>query len=397
MPCELADSYGYRAADGTFVGVSGSQVFAVPSTPNLTVSYGGVWRPMNGLNPLISGGTAFKYGAVAVTDPDGQWSLTLPYAAAETHPLQPPAQWTLVFPDGNKLTGVVPSDAGPLSIDDLVTTHAWAWASHVYVAPVTAGVFAKGTAVFSGASANSATLFLSPFSTNTYQLTLTPSVDSNDGTIPRVAWSSKTTGGVHHRGRLRRLRWQRRLGGFTVTRNILLFVLALAGCAPAYAAPITGSKTDTLVLNPLASAPSCPTGLACLYARSSDNQIYDVDAAGLVLKHHAAKSFRTSSSCAGLASPANGDVCFDTSIPAFRFYNSGWSTAAADDALVVHKSGTETITGAKTFSTPVALNGASLGGARITALGSPHGIDRRRHQGLRRCRRARDLVLTKRV
>ena len=93
----------------------------------------------------------------------------------------------------------------------------------------------------------------------------------------------------------------------------LLWLAALAGCSAATAAPITGGKTDTLVLNPLGSAPTCPAGLACMYARSSDSQVYDVDAAGVVLKTHAAKSYRTSSNCAGLASPANGDVCYANS------------------------------------------------------------------------------------
>ena len=141
----------------------------------------------------------------------------------------------------------------------------------------------------------------------------------------------------------------------------LLFLLGLLSGLPSAAlgAPITSSKTDTLILNPLGSAPTCPTGKVCLYALSTGGQQYDVDANGLVLKSHAAKSFRTSSNCAGLASPANGDVCFDTSIPAFRYYSSGWLTASIDDSLVVHKAGTETVTGAKTFTASVTLSGGA--------------------------------------
>jgi hypothetical protein len=194
MSCQLSDSYGYRAPDGTFTGLPNNQIYAVPSSPNLTVSYSGTWHPLNGLNPNISGSPAFKYGAVAQTNSAGLWSFTLPYATTETHPAAPPAQWTLVFPDSSMLTGVVPAMAGPLAVDDLISTYGWAWASSIYVAPVTAGSFAKGTAQFSLAGTATIT-FLSPFVTNGYQIELTPSVDSVDGTIPRAAWSSKTGSG----------------------------------------------------------------------------------------------------------------------------------------------------------------------------------------------------------
>ena len=149
----------------------------------------------------------------------------------------------------------------------------------------------------------------------------------------------------------------------------LLFVVVMAAAGAAYATPLTSSKTDTLILSPLSSAPTCPTGKACLYARSSDGQAYDVDAAGLVLKSHAAKSFRTSTNCAGLASPANGDVCYDTSLTVFRFYSAGWLTASIDDSLVVHKAGTETITGAKTFTASVTLSGGGTLGANLAGGG----------------------------
>lgn len=148
-------------------------------------------------------------------------------------------------------------------------------------------------------------------------------------------------------------------------RTLLLLVVFLAGCARAAAAPIVSSKTDTLILSPLGSAPSCPSGSACVYALSADSQLYQVDAAGLVLKSHAAKSFRTAANCAALGSPQNGDVCFDTSIPAFRFYSGGWTTATSNDSLVVHKAGTETVTGAKTFTAAVTLSGGATLGANL--------------------------------
>ena len=146
--------------------------------------------------------------------------------------------------------------------------------------------------------------------------------------------------------------------------SLLFLLLALGAPFAALGAPITSAKTDTLILNPLGSAPTCPTGKACVYALSTGGQIWDVDSSGLVLKSHAAKSFRTSSNCAGLASPANGDVCFDSSLSVFRYYNSGWITGTSDDSQVVHKAGAETITGVKT------LAAAPVFGAGLTASGS---------------------------
>lgn len=194
MPAQLQDTYSYRAPDGSLVGLENQQVIAVPSSRTLTTDVGGTFYPLNVPNPNISGSAALKYGVLATTDSSGVWSITLPYGATETHPATPAARWSLVFPDGSVLSGVVPSDAGPLSVDDLVETYEWVWASQVYVAPVTAGTYAKGTVSFS-ASSTASVVFLTPFADNSYTVELTPSVDSLDGTIPRVAWSNKTTTG----------------------------------------------------------------------------------------------------------------------------------------------------------------------------------------------------------
>ncbi len=140
----------------------------------------------------------------------------------------------------------------------------------------------------------------------------------------------------------------------------IFWLVTLAGCAQAQAHLIPGSRTDTLVYFPLGSAPTCPSGRACSYALSADSQLYDVDAAGLVLKSHAAKSYRTSANCSALASPANGDVCYDTSSSLFRFYSAGWTSAPVNDALLVHKAGSETITGAKNF-----------GGQKLAGVATP--------------------------
>ena len=193
MPCQILDRLGYMAPDGTFVPLEGQQIVAVPGSNTYRVSYAGNYRPLIGLNPLVTS-AALKHGVVAQTDPVGEYSFTLPYSATETNPSTPTPVWSLVFPDGSIATGPVPSVAGPITVDELLGSHSWVWASQVYVAPVTAGTFAKGTATFS-ASSSATIVFAAPFVTNAYQIELTPSTDSNDGTIPRVAWGTKTTTG----------------------------------------------------------------------------------------------------------------------------------------------------------------------------------------------------------
>lgn len=195
MPCTIEDVYGYRNAVGDLVGTPGAEIFAIPGTPLLSVDYSGTWHLLNGLNPLISGNAALRYGMVTQTDAMGAWSLTLPYSAAETSPSTPSPKWTLLFPDSSQLFGVVPSVAGPIGPYDLITTYGWTWTNNIYVAPVTAGAYAKGTAVFAGGAATATILFASPFAANTYQVTLSPSIDSSDGSIPRPGWSNKTTTG----------------------------------------------------------------------------------------------------------------------------------------------------------------------------------------------------------
>lgn len=195
MPATLTDVYGYRTASGTLVGIAAETILAVPSTPLLSIDYAGDWHPLNGINPLVGGGPPERYGVTTQTNGTGDWTLVLP-CASETEPTSPAARWTLLFPDGNGLSGVVPNDPGPFGLRDLIKDHGWVWTANVYVAPVTAGTFAKGTAVFSGGSATATILFVGgAFAANTYTLTFGPSVDTNDGSIPRTGWSSKTTTG----------------------------------------------------------------------------------------------------------------------------------------------------------------------------------------------------------
>lgn len=192
MPCVITDIYGSRSSTGTLTGKANVNIYAVPSSNALTFSYTGTFRPATAINPLITGPGAYQRGVVVTTDAGGNFSITLPYLATETHPTTG-VKWTIVFPDGQGVMGEVPSVAGPLKIDDLIQTYSWAWVSQVYVAPVTAGVLARGTTTFTGASDTASIVFGSAFASAAYQVKLAASYDSGTNGI---AWfTNKSTTG----------------------------------------------------------------------------------------------------------------------------------------------------------------------------------------------------------
>jgi len=117
---------------------------------------------------------------------------------------------------------------------------------------------------------------------------------------------------------------------------------------------LAGVVTDQVTMSTQGS-PTCTSGRACLYSKASDGRPYFKDANALELDANAARSFRTSANCSGLSSPANGWTCYDTGSSVFRFYSGGWTTAPVNDSLLVHLAGTETITGAKTFTSQVTI------------------------------------------
>ena len=117
---------------------------------------------------------------------------------------------------------------------------------------------------------------------------------------------------------------------------------------------LAGVTTDQVTMSTQAS-PACTSGRACIYAKTSDGRPYVKDANALELDMNASRAFRVSASCSGLSSPANGWVCYDSGLSAFRFYSAGWTTGPVNDALLVHIAGTETITGSKTYSNNVVV------------------------------------------
>ncbi len=195
MATTITDKVGYRTSAGALVGLASLQVYAIPSSTAQTYSYSGTWRPNVGLNPNIVGNPGLSHGEVAVTNSVGEFTLVLPDASAETHPVSPEAQWTLLFPDGQMLTGVVPAAAGPFGVDDLVQTYGWRWSSSIYAAPVTPGSVARGVVSFSGSSNSATVLFVPAMAASDYLITLASSVDTNRDEPMEVSFKNVSTSG----------------------------------------------------------------------------------------------------------------------------------------------------------------------------------------------------------
>lgn len=214
MPCIISDIYGYRNPAGSLVPLSGQIVTAIPDSPNRFADYAGDFRPLAGLNPTISGSVAFRYGMQTQTDLSGAWSFTLP-DATETYPNDPPPKWTIALPDGSMLVGVVPTLAGPISTKELVESHGWGWVSQVYIAPITQGSYARGTAVFTGSGTDVQIIFLSNFPSSEFLVTHSPGIDTNTGLIPSVGHSNKSTSGftlsVNDPGFVGQVDWEAKL------------------------------------------------------------------------------------------------------------------------------------------------------------------------------------------
>jgi hypothetical protein len=193
MSCQIQDYlYAYKN-DLTPIPLPGQQVFAVPSSNQLRIQVAGNFRILSDNPGIVS--PLYQKGIVAPTDINGQFTVTLPYGATETHPNNPNGQWSLVFPDGRILSGVVPSVAGPLTLDALITSYSWVWTTAAIYTPPASGVEARGTAIFSS-SQTATILFLVPMVLSTYQISLSISEDSGSpGSAPNVFWSGKTTSG----------------------------------------------------------------------------------------------------------------------------------------------------------------------------------------------------------
>ena len=131
-----------------------------------------------------------------------------------------------------------------------------------------------------------------------------------------------------------------------------------------YASAVTGNRE---IYSPWTAAPSCPAGKACVYMLASDGQLYVVDGAAATLKISAAKSFRTAVDCTALASFADGDICYDTTLGYFRLYAAGWKTIPTTATSPLSLSGQTLSIAASGLVYAAVISGASgvLGAATL--------------------------------
>lgn len=192
--CQITDKWGYRtgASSGAVTGLQNQIIQAFPDANNHRFTDSGGQYRITAQNPNITT-PALQQGITVQTDSGGNFTLYLPQQGS-SKPTSPVPQWSIQFPDGKILTGAVPNVAGPLFIDDLITTYSWTWANVVYTAPTAPGVLVRGTAVFTAASL-ATVLFSAPFAAATYNIKLSASVDSVTGNVPSVGWSAKATSG----------------------------------------------------------------------------------------------------------------------------------------------------------------------------------------------------------
>lgn len=190
--CTITDKIGYWGASGTFVGSQGAQVYAIPDLSSRRYDDGtGTFRTL-GINPSITV-AAYQLGRIATCDATGTYTFNLPYGSTATHPSSPTPIWSLVFPNGLIVSGEVPADPGPFTVDDLVQSWDWTYSNEVYVAPIAPGQLATGQATFSAAS--SVTIVFADEFTDPPLISLTASVDSLTDEVVAVSYANVTTTG----------------------------------------------------------------------------------------------------------------------------------------------------------------------------------------------------------
>jgi hypothetical protein len=112
MTCLIQDVATTLASDGSYRPLKRASVSAVPSALPLFTKQAGVFVILQNPAPVV------------VTDPAGNWALTLPWPS-ETSPAG--VTWQIAEPDGTVWQGTVPEGiAGPLSLRTLQQSYAWA-------------------------------------------------------------------------------------------------------------------------------------------------------------------------------------------------------------------------------------------------------------------------------
>ena len=139
-----------------------------------------------------------------------------------------------------------------------------------------------------------------------------------------------------------------------------LFTVELPQASEAGGVVASGIASDSVALTPQATF-ACPSGKSCIWADSATGRIKlrGTDAVDLE-----AGEARKLQSLASDPSASNGEIWYNSVSGEIHFYAGGAYSVMPADSGLVHRAGTETITGVKTFSAAPVL------GAGLTASGS---------------------------
>lgn len=191
MSCQIQDTFQYYSNALVGVPLQNQQILAVPAANFYRISITSTYR-MIAQNPAITT-AAYKYGIVASTSSAGVWSITLPYGSGETLPATPDPTWMIIFPDGRIIQGVVPSVAGPITVNSLLQTYSWTQLDAVYTQPLTPGALAEGVATIT-ADTTATIVFATAFA-SAPRVTVSASLDSVTSGVVPVAFSAVSTSG----------------------------------------------------------------------------------------------------------------------------------------------------------------------------------------------------------
>lgn len=194
MPTHIAGLLGSPDATGVLIPLKSSTIYVSPSRASeLRIQYGGA-----GDFGLVTANTAlptpYQYGFKTPTDGTGAYGFYLP-EDVEIHSPDPDFKWNITLADGSVFSGPPLSDAGPYSIDDLLTGKGWVLSSSLVVQTVTLGQVAQGSPVVTAQQTVTVTFAGTPMADGFYQVLVNPGKDDSTSQVPGYDVINKTGSG----------------------------------------------------------------------------------------------------------------------------------------------------------------------------------------------------------
>lgn len=199
MPTQILGNLGSPQPDNTLLPLANAKLYLVPSdATQLRIQYGGA-----GDFQLVTANTAlpaaYQYGFVTTTDSNGQYDFNIPLDTEIHTPDPANFLWNLVLPDGSVFAGPALATAGPLNIDDLLTSHGWTLKSSLQVRTSLLGQVAIQSVAFTGQTSATVSFTGPPMPDAGYAVVCEFTADSISGAIPTYEAASRTGAGFELR------------------------------------------------------------------------------------------------------------------------------------------------------------------------------------------------------